>query len=462
MNKSKILYLIGMFLLLFIMVMWIDNEVFFYDASGYWNLGYSFWDADGDFSFLNYPVNIRGYVLPFILGLCMKSSVCLFGDAYIIFRIFYCIIGIVMSTIVVPKLFHVEIGTKRWMTGSTINIIIFMFFWKDFIICPLSDLIALFMYCVVLLLLERLLVQKRVVAIILYSICTGALMYCAYNIRTVYLVPIILLIVFCVGKIVLRREWKRIFILVFMFIGAFLVSIPQISINKKNYNKETPMVITAGYGNQENLFVGQLQWGISFPRYETYVGNVTEYPAAGVKWVNSLGEKISTDEEMTSISDYVKFVLKNPLEMAGIYFEHLVSGMTLFYNEAYIKDISINMFVFLANFLLWFIGLIGVLSNTVRISKSTVVLWCGACFPALLALPGAVEPRFFLPVYLALYGYITFVLNVKDLCAYVKANMIKVFSLFVMILVAYLYIANNLLSQLQYAVLDFGGNVYLK
>lgn len=81
--------------------------------------------------------------------------------------------------------------------------------------------------------------------------------------------------------------------------------------------------------------------------------------------------------------------------------------------------------------------------------------------PSLLALPGALEPRFFITIYLCVYIFISFKLNYTQLWRFVKGNYVKVIIAAVIIVLVWNMCSVQLLNELEFGSLDFSGNLYL-
>lgn len=365
-KRNIILYLLLLTIILFGGCMLMNRSIFWCDAGNYWALGGEYW-KEGKFSLYNYPESIRGYLFPMMLGICRNLSKVCFHNEYIIFRLFYSSLCVVCFGLVLPCIFDIQLGTKRWKAGTLFSVFLFGFFWKDLILTPLSDMGGALWYLLSIFMAKKLLEyveseKKTAGKTILLSGFLGGSMYGAYNTRTVYLIPCIILVAVCLVRLFVKTRSKSlVYSLIGMFVGVILLAFPQMLINSNLYKEFTPKVITQT-DNKDNLFVAQLQWGISRTRYETYMGEAENYPSPSVNFINETGQNLSANENIQSIKDYITFVLTHPIEMSGIYLEHLISGITVLFDDVYITDLRVNTLYFILNILVYMFALVGIWS----------------------------------------------------------------------------------------------------
>lgn len=463
-NKKKAVLLISiMWFFAFIVVMYAKRTEFYYDALRYWQLADSFWN-DEMFSLRNYPIHIRGTILPLFLSLLRYVGETIAQNEYIGFRVGYTGVLVLLVSVLYPYALGVNIGSKRWAIGSVFSLGLFLFFWKDTVLCPLSDMIALALYMSVLctfMILEKNRVGDKIYSLIC-GLFTGILVYWTYNVRTVYMIPLgVILVLFCTRALI-KKNVNRILSSFLAFIGIILGSVPEMIANFYRYGIASPLVNTAIDG-KDNLFVAQLAWGLSYSRYETFIGNVEQYPTASVLFSNQVGKQIAEQYPMDSIKEYMLCVFSNFLETIGIYFEHFVSGITLFWNELYITNIQVNTTVFLTNCILFLLAGLAFLLTRFNRNTKDYLKFCEVgliVFPALIALPGAVEARFFLSIYVLVYTYITMVIDYRELIILIRKHWILSFVFVVLCLGIWLTIANNILCEIELVNLDYKGNVY--
>ncbi|MDR3613974.1 MAG: hypothetical protein P4L53_10415 [Candidatus Obscuribacterales bacterium] len=161
-----------------------------------------------------------------------------------------------------------------------------------------------------------------------------------------------------------------------------------------------------------SLFLFQLAFGIIWEKYETTSGkDLGGTPR--VIYCDHIGTEIFAREHLIAPFDFSKFrriVRKYPLELIAIYGKHFFNGFDLQFSEPYPEKIFGNRLVFaFLNYTLLFIGC-SYLFIYFDIRRSVVaLLYCsGLLCPVVVALPGAVEPRFFLPAFSLLYAVVAF------------------------------------------------------
>lgn len=226
-------------------------------------------------------------------------------------------------------------------------------------------MIALMYYAILILMVKRWVERDKNSFVlhkeVFYSLGFGACLYIAYNIRTVYLIPEVILVIILVFLMVKSGKYQNIgFVFTGILCGCCIAAWPQMIINQQWYGVFSPMVFT-GYGSKDNLFVAQLSWGIQYPRYETYVGDGQIYPYAGMFFSSPAGVLASAEAEINTISDFIIWVFTHFLQACGLYFEHCISGITIFYTEVYIEDINVNVLAYVLNcglFLITFTGIV--------------------------------------------------------------------------------------------------------
>ncbi|MDO4323072.1 MAG: hypothetical protein Q4C61_11140 [Lachnospiraceae bacterium] len=462
-KRNTVLTAAGLTLFVFVLIMWVDNTSFPYDSGQYWKLGKSFFDEDGHFSLLSYPQHIRGYFFPLLIGLCRQIGAGLFGNRYVVYRFVISLVTVLMITVILPGILEVKTGTRRWMAGSAAGVAVFLLFWKDMLIYPLSDVPALAMYLSVILILKKIFRtpkkgKKNFLLCGALSVLAGALAYGAYNTRSVYMIPLFITMLIWVIFVVAGKQTKKLLCILGIVLGTAVFAYPQTVINQNTFGVSSPML-------QNNLFVYQLKWGVRMPRFETYIGDKAQYPKAKAEFVSELGENLLKENEIESIGDFVKCMLTHPFEACAIYFEHCVSGITMFYNDVYVNDIRVGKKLFGLNCLLYLMALAGLMAFGARKKKQNLLQKLLTLFviavPAILAMPGALEVRFFLPVYLLVYCYVFMIMDYREIWRFIREHWLVTGMTLVLAALIWASAAGHLLTELQYADLDFSGNVYL-
>lgn len=465
-NKRRrflLLYLIALTTLLFLYCVIKNNQTFYHDSSIYWALGQSFF-AEGHFSFLNYPETIRGYSLPLLFGMCDQLGTAFFGNAYVLYWLVSSLMAALLIAFLLPLLMRVDFFSLRYMVGAFAAICCFVYFWPFLLIQPNSDLPALTLYAAILCILKEFTSGKYPLRLSLtMTFLAGVLSYTAYNIRTVYLYPLILLwgiyLLFVIMKKPIRGgTWH----LLAALLGICVASIPQIIINQNLYQILTPKIFTP-YNGADNLFLAQLQAGISSPRYETYVGDTAIFPTPGVPFQDEIG--IALSQNITSVADFLRWVLRNFLDACALYWEHFVSGITRFNREIYLTEIYVKPIVYLLNCAIFLAGLVGIISTASSkkptISDAVSVLPFFFLFlPVIMALFGAVETRFFLPIYLLVYTFLLLKVSGKTLIDYVCTHKVFVIVLVLTVFLTWNTTAAHILAEVTPGTLTLGGQYF--
>ena len=188
-----------------------------------------------------------------------------------------------------------------------------------------------------------------------------------------------------------------------------MVSLPQMAINHHHRDSWSPTLDGA-----KEIGTGQLAWGLVLQKYETYVGPSSEYPDQRVLYFDPVANDVREAEgisEITSYGDYVEVVLRHPAAMAASYALHTFNGIDVRHATPYIRDLRRSHFT--ASLLLYtlvFAGLARLLLSSARRGLGEI-RWVALgllIVPALTAIPGAIEPRFFLPLHLIVLTLVCF------------------------------------------------------
>lgn len=444
-------------MLFFFVLRFYNQTIFYYDARNYWELGKSFWES-GSFSLMSYPASIRGYLFPLILGFCQYL-----GHPYFFFQLFSSGIAAFLICILIPEILCAEdefYSKPRYMAGCFAVLLATVYFWKYLLQFPLSDLPALVLYACSVCLSFRIIKEDTFLKNAIWSFLLGLTLYAAYNIRTVYLIPAVILILFVAAAVLFRKKYQTIPVLVCgCVIGVALLSIPQIIINRNCFGISSPMVQTA-LGGKSNLFVAQLEWGIIHPRYETFIGDPAVYPIPSVSFEYRAGVAALNGGSISSIGEFIIWVFRNFLLAMGLYWEHFISAVTVFYIEIYLTDIRVNIFAFLLNCGIWMLAFIGLTAKALSIKlreAGKLIPTVFLLFPALLTLPGSIETRFFIPAYLLVYGFLAMKMEYKKTWGFVRSHPVIVGALLFFIMLTWCMAANDILSSVSIGKLTLTG-----
>lgn len=421
--RMKKKYLEFEFGLLFIMSMAIhtiiNNTSAYYDDSVYWWLGKACgWDVR------NIGWGFRGWVLPYVFSMCYKFGM-KFGSEYLGYRIFASIIfsfTFTFSFRYILKLMKFEISDKMGAFAGAVCGTLFFIFFRGLLIYTLSDFYAFAVALMSVILLRNVLeCERRMLVKAVEAFFLGICLYGAYNIRTIYLFSLLA----CWGVLIIwqvyQRKWKQMTVtLPTCFVGMFVCSVPQYIMNFYLSGTISWRVPTEG------LMLQQLQWGITAGRYATYVGDATQYGAAGMFFTDNIGQAILDKAQITELTSYgqlIKLIIRYPIDFIGIYMRHLLNMLYPLYPNQYIQDITRDKSLLLIFFYTVLFIAVFYFLRTFKLKDSRWI-WCGlVLLPCICILPGAVEIRFFIALHFLIYMYA--VLGLKDFILQFKADKVR-------------------------------------
>jgi hypothetical protein len=249
-----------------------------------------------------------------------------------------------------------------------------------------------------------------------------------------------------------------------LLLGLAIVFFPQLAINKTNWGKTSPFVLTDVDG--AGLFVQQLGWGITIQKYETNIGEA--YPSPAVYFFDKQGEGIllKSVSQPTTLLEYLKLVLNYPLDFLTIYARHLFNGLDIVYNSTYITNVYDSAALRrIINYSLWFLVVMFLgCRPKIRVQNlltSQLILPAIFALPAIASIPTAMEVRFMMPLQLMAYGLVAFWILPKffskDLIE--KKILIRKFLLLYMVFITLCFILSaNTYAGLQYGPYTLTGN----
>lgn len=432
--KKIILTRLAMFAVIFTTLMTLSSILnktsYLYDSIYYWQIADPVFE--NGFNILNFPETFRGYLFLVLVGIVKQAVYRLGINGYWGWRIL--ISGMVSATLVyvLPMIFHkndnTHIGWKDYVSNA-IFILIFCVFWGDYIQYPLSDFPACFFILTGTAVLVRVKDKPNRIHKIVDGIISGAFLYAAYNTRTAFLYGILIAVMVFVIYILREKSYKNLLVLMSLVIGLFLAAAPQMIINHQYLGSWDPKVHTEQWFTETNgLQLQQVFWGLEMSRYETYTGHLADYPKNDVRFDDPIGQKMiglrGITEEEFSYVNIVKLLIRQPLDMLGLYTRHLISLMTPVYSQIYITDMYVEKGIIISlAILIWMTAAINILFNyKKKFDKMTLCMLFAMVVPSLLQLAGAPELRFFLMAYLLLYYYVTNIIDYKKMYRNIKKN----------------------------------------
>ena len=238
-------------------------------------------------------------------------------------------------------------------------------------------------------------------------------------------------------------------------LGFGLASYPQCAINKNHLGLYSPKVYTEAYsGYNSNLQTIQVLWGLKYPRFESYIGDIEKYKSAAVYFDDAIRNQIISKENISEdnfkLSTIVKVFIKYPLDTIGIYTRHLISLMTPAWNQVYITNLFTDKtFIILLSIAMWLLLGIQVCCIVKKqdLHAQNIEYVIPILIPAFLQIFGAPELRFFFPVYILLYPIICYKLNYREILKSLKMNSLSISFLIVIIVFLWITVLGDTLSM---------------
>ena len=430
MSESKVptLVLAGMtFILVLLHFAQRANYPFYHDSLYYWGFANEF--GSEKFSLLNYSNELRGYLFPFLLFI-LKKQADLFGlDAKLLFYVYSALFFTILSVFIIPWSFRTIFQRRTFLWGRLLITLLLFFFWRGHFLYPLSDFPAFASLLIGVTLLLSSLMDRTVP---LWALCIGLFIGVAVNIRPVYQVSLVIITPLVLLHLHKIKAVRGITWISLVLLGFILILLPQMQINRTHFKVNSPWVLARVAGD-ENLYTKQLFWGLGTQKVETNIGN--NYPLNVVvyrdQFILTL-QKTNLLREKT-FSRYVKIIKRFPLETAVSYFRHLFNGLDIFFPTPYVKNVYANhTLLSLVNYLIWFLVILHLLKiDLTKRDYLSVLGVISLLSPVVLAIPTAIEVRFFLPVYMLAYGTVAFGIDYEAIAKNLLDNRWKILRFFV-------------------------------
>jgi hypothetical protein len=388
--------------------------IFHHDSNQYWQLRHEF-DQNNTvpFSFSNYKESVRSYLLPWINYVISKIGDSIDLEDVILLEIVQAFAYSLLISILIPHMIDILFHHKTNVWQISLFSFLVIFFWQGHFFYPLSDFLGVFLFVLGTYLFIRF--HFHWFGAILAGLAWGG----AALVRPSYLVTIIPLLLWAFYyyvKEIHPISYRTLIRWIALPIGVAIVFAPQININIVNFGVFSPFP-QARLVFGVDLFTQQLSWGTSIQKYETNIGS--SYPSASVIFLDSQGQSILLDamnkqiipDYSLSLKQYIKLVLRYPLDFMSIYMRRFFNGLDIIYNTVYVEDIySGSIALRLINYSLWFLVFLYI-SQKAKMQRnlaSQFFLPLIFALPALLSIPSAMEVRFMLPLHLMAYVLVSF------------------------------------------------------
>ena len=393
--------------LLFLIPYGLRGIEYYYDVAGYLDLSYCFGERTANgLNFHEFPPSIRGYSMPLVILLVRKfSSLIGLGEHY---RYVFALMGVIVVAAFVAYVFpNVLCIAKddskdeylKKVTGSCVVYLLIMIFWREFVFLPLTDL-----YAIICIMTGAVLLSGRRNEFLRWFLA-GILLYFAYNLRCSYLLTTVSIIIVAVIKSISRYKIKGLMCGVASIIGGGAAALPQVLINYANTGLISAKV-------NYNLTLQILRGGILMSRYDTIVSG-TEFPNWGS--VDPVGKHVLEEygflNNIPSMSDYFTMVIHRPIQIMTVYLRHLVNMLDYRFGEVFVKHYRPTNYSFsIINYMIWFVAIVIIIClikkervNYWKIFENHIYLGIIIVFDC-INLAAHMENRFFLPLYLIVYG----------------------------------------------------------
>ena len=399
---------------------YMDITVYKFDDSVYWNLA-------APSLLFNFPNIMRGYVYPALLMPLHVLSDAL-GDANKLpFRIGTTVVYAYVLTGPIANFFLRCYGGTLTFGRRTVFAMSSITIFPGLFIFPLSDAPAALLMVTACLLAKRAGARHGWIFLLLAGMCAGA----AYNTRTLYLFPVLALVVVCPALyLATAAPLRRMMAPALILAGAFVVAVPQLMINKRVHNVATPMVVAHQEGR--SIMPLQLFWGITVQRYETTRRDDEE--RASRYYVDPAG--IALRDTYPNGFGEPSIRAQNPIHFLGTYGRHLVNGVDVKDGLVYMSERpgGRNLSSLICCTLLYMASVVAMARGGFRWRE--LVELSPLLVAVLAVLPGAIETRFFFPLYLMVLGLVVTQFDGEILRKFLTAHWIAigvgyaVFSLF--------------------------------
>lgn len=454
-KKQKILGMLFFTFFLFAFMVINDITKYWFDSADYIELSECFREG-GHFVFDASRFSLRAYTWPLMLA--FLRGFCHF-DKYIYWLLLsgmYAFLYIVVIGDLFEEILHLKISIVR----RSFPIILTMIFWPGMFLYPLSDLIAVLVSMLALYFLVIMDKADSNVKIFFLAMLAGVMVDSALNIRATYKVNILL------GGIILllSLKKKKNFVSIFLALLAYVIGIglsatPQIYANYINYGKisiNNPL----SFWNSDNRAVYLLFEGAIIPRYETFVGVSNEENIGAafhgydpiIKTIYQLEGIDLSNYNQSSIWNFIKLVLKYPLEFLTVYFSHLINCFDVRYGDIYIYEfggikrdiIQILSSIFYSIFVVGSYLRIKVFEQVEKkkIYGKKMMVYIYILLPTLISLPGHIEPRYAISMHILMYIIFSYQFDLCEIMKWIRQNIIKFIALTLCILVLLTLICN--------------------
>ncbi|CAD0321154.1 hypothetical protein [Xanthomonas hortorum] len=402
-HDSKSLSLLAAAFIFFASQLITNATIFQGDAGAYWAISSAI--VDGSF-----PQTIRGYFYPLLLtpfrfifnhseslGLLSLKIGQAIGYGYLL-------------SILLPDFYQAILGARTSTFRRILPSLLVALIFPGLIAYPLSDAPSFGLMATALHLSLKAIRSHSLILLL----AAGLLAYFAYNTRTIYMFSFIALISIVFIFSAKNISHKAIAVACFL-LGSAVGAIPQMAINHHYHGTASPLVVTDKDG--KSLFVRQLTWGMVVDKYETYIDPGT-HQATPVFYANDEGASILQNEggftENQSFPRIFKMMSEHPIAFVKIYIRHVALALDARDGDVYTnlpsseKSTHSLFFLIIACLGLTRLAASLLAQDKNRKTAENLLYLSVLALPCIAVIPGAIETRFFLPIYCISYCALAF------------------------------------------------------
>lgn len=395
-NKYRAIAFICCIILTLIFEWFYRDASWEYDARDYWERGVLIYENHFQLESID---GFRGYIYPFYLAIIR----CIGGR-----RAWFFINAFVLSGYIVwvlPGIQKLTIGKKLIDVLKTVILALTIsVFLMGGIVYPLSDVFAIILVSIAVLLGKKSIETASKVKSYLCAFLMGIFCYLAYNTRTIFLFAGMVLGIVYIYRYLKCKSYHEGILCVFKCLtacaGVLIAAVPQIYMNYMNLGIKSMAVPTDG------LMQSQLFWGLQYQRYDTYINCGTDkmHTSPAMFFADNVGQQIMNDSHSTqTFADYFKLVIRHPIDVFLIYVRHAINYLFPAWPEVYVHDLNKCKWVLgIIAFTFFFIVTSAFLFKCLR-KTADLLFYVPILTPAVLIIPGAVEYRFSYPIYICLF-----------------------------------------------------------
>ncbi|OON70283.1 hypothetical protein [Hymenobacter sp. CRA2] len=377
-----------------------------FDAKQYWTVA-AYFHKGGSTSLFSYDNSMRGYFYPLLLYPLHAVHYFTHIPPIVFGRLQGAVSAALGFGLIGPGLWQAVRGDASpisWRRRLAFAGLGFLF-WRDHFNFTLSDFPALWLLGAGLWLLYG---SGRLRWLLLAGACVAA----ATNVRPIYLASVPFVLGVLLTRPALPGRRAVLLQLLALAVGAALVLGPQLIINQRHFQRDTPLVLAQDQNIPPGtLYPAKLWFGLIHQRYETNIG--LDYPEPVMFFVDQEGRRLVQAEQpmwFTSVPEFLGFARRHPALVARQSLLHLFNGLDVQYTTPYVAQVyTPTLGLVVLNFTALFAA--GLVLLRARWRRRPLHEWLTLAVllvPCAFMVPVSMECRFLLPLHLLLYAALCF------------------------------------------------------